>query len=313
MRFLSLWKPRAEPALEATRARGATIVVHSGGRVRKLLHTHTGRKDPRDVAWPTPLSELAERYQSSWVLSLETGALEELMERFGARVRRGDDLIDQSVTLVNVIDELLEEKKIERWPRRLQGVPPPSSAVLRRALDSLCPDEHAMTLGVFKRGELWTALSARRRGTGFDVIAGPEELRPLMGLISGDYRRDYRHLARAVEEKLGPLAFGCYADVDTLERLLVDTRPGAWGRAYAVRDVVVSPIPTGIGLAIGFDGARAAFEGFRALTGRSAALRALDPVFDVVRRKVGDAVGDRDVAHVLGFDPLGALRALLKR
>lgn len=135
-------------------------------------------------------------------------------------------------------------------------------------------------------GELWTALSARRRGTGFDVIAGPEEMRPLMGLISGDYRRDYRHLARAVEDKLAPLAFGCYADVDTLERLLVDTRPGAWGRAYAVRDIVVSPIPKGVGLAIGFDGARAAFEGFRALTGRSAALRALDPVFDVVRRKV---------------------------
>ena len=29
--------------------------------------------------------------------------------------------------------------------------------------------------------------------------------------------------------------------------------------------------------------------------------------------EVGDAVGDRDLAGVLGFDPLGVLRALLKR
>lgn len=313
MRFLHLWKPRAEPSREATRPRGATIVVHSGGRVRKLLHTHTGRKDPREVTWPTPLAELAERYQSSWVLSLETGALEELMERFGARVRRGEDVIDQSITLVGVIGELIDEGKIERWPKRLQGVPAPSGPMVRRAIDSLCPDEHAMVLGVFKGGELWTSLAARRRGPGFDVIAGPEEMRPLMGLLSGDWRRDYRHLARAVEEKLAPLAFGCYADVDVLERLLVDSRPGAWGRAYAVREIVVSPMPRGVGLAIGFDGARAAFEGFRQVTGRVEALRALDPVFATMRRKVGDAVGDRDLAGVLGFDPLGVLRALLKR
>ena len=41
------------------------------------------------------------------------------------------------------------------------------------------------------------------------------------------------------------------------------TRAYAWGRAVAVRDIVLSPIPMAIGLALGVDGARYAFEGSR--------------------------------------------------
>jgi hypothetical protein len=81
----------------------------------------------------------------------------------------------------------------------------------------------------------------------------------------------------------------------------------------AVRDIIVSPIPTAIGLALGFDGARYAFENLKAVTGRFAPLGMLDPVFAGVRRRVGSAAGGKDVATVLGFDPMAALRALLKR
>jgi hypothetical protein len=214
---------------------------------------------------------------------------------------------------VEIVREMMHEGAIESWPRRLHGVPPPTDTMVRRALDSLCPDGRAMVLGLFKGGELWTAFAARRRGAGFDAIAGPEELGPEMGLLSGDWRRDYRHLARAVEERYAPLAFGFFAEVDTFRDLQVDPRPGAWGRAVAVRDIVVSPIPTAIGLALGFDGARYAFENVKAVTGRFAPLGMLDPVLASVRKRLGSAAGEKDVSTVLGFDPMAALRALLRR
>jgi hypothetical protein len=180
-------------------------------------------------------------------------------------------------------------------------------------MDALCADGHAIALGMFKDGDLWTAFVARRRGHGFDVIAGPEELRWHMGLLSGDWRRDYRHLARAVEDVYAPLALGCFAEVDTFRALQVDARPGAWGRAAAVRDLIVSPIAGPVGLALGLDGARYAFENLKRVTGRVAPLARLEPMLASIRARVGSAAGERDVSHVLGFDPMQVLRQLLRR
>lgn len=311
-RFLHLWKPRATPEREATRPRGGVIAIHEGGVLRKLVHTKTGRLDPGSP-WPLPLAELAEAHHASWALSGHAGALEEIMERFGARMKRTDDLTAQSLLLVGIVREMVQEGAIEHWPRRLHGVPPPSEAVVHRVMDSICPDGHAMALGLFRHGELWTAAVARRRGAGFDVLAGPEEIRGRMGVLSGDWRRDYRHLARAVEEAYAPLAMGCFSEVDRFRELQVDARPGAWGRAAVVRDLVLAPMPMAIRLALGADGARFAFESFRTLVGKSDALRLLEPVMMGARKRLGSAVGAKDVTSTLGFDPLAALRALLRR
>jgi len=235
------------------------------------------------------------------------------MERFGARLKRTDDLTAQALLVVNIVREMLLEGSIERWPKRLQGVPPPTDPMVRRAIDAICADGHAMALGLFRHGELYTAAIARRRGPGFDVLAGPEDVRIRMGLISGDWRRDYRHLARAVEEQYAPLAFGLFAEVERFRELQVDMRPGAWGRAAVVRDIVLSPMPVAIRLALGADGARFAFESFRTVVGRSDALRRFEPFMQSARKRLGSAAGDRDVAGTLGFDPLAALRALLRR
>lgn len=312
VRFLHLWKPRAAADVEPTRPRGGVLVIHDGGRLRKLLHTQKGRLDIAQP-WPVPLGELAKAHHASWALAAHTGALDELMERFGARARRGDDLIAQSLTVVQIVREMMAEGAIESWPSRLRGVPPPTDAMVRKTIDSVCADGKAICLGMFKGGELWTAFVARRRSFGFDVIAGPDELRPAMGLLSGDWRRDYRHLVRAVEDRYAPLAFGCFAEVDTFRALQIDSRPGAWSRAVAVRDVALSPIPMAVGLALGVDGARYAFDNLKVVTSRLDPFGFMDPFLRSVRGGVGRVVGDKDVPSVLGFDPLAALRALLSR
>lgn len=315
-RFLHLWKPRASPELEPSRPRGGIFAIHDGKTFRKVLHTIKGRVDPPITVLHEPrmsLAALADAHHASWGLCAHLGALDEVMERFGARSRRADDLTIQSLNLVTIVREMMAEGAIESWPRRLRGIPTPSTAMVHRTMDSLCADGHAIALGMFQEGELFTAFVARRRGTAFDVIAGPDELRPAMGLLSGDWRRDYRHLVRAVEDRYAPLAFGCFADVDSFRDLQVDAQPGAWGHAVAVRDIILSPIPLAVGLALGVDGARYAFHSLKMITSRLDPLGFLDPVLRSMRKRLGTAAGDKDVTSALGFDPMAALRALLKR
>jgi hypothetical protein len=80
-----------------------------------------------------------------------------------------------------------------------------------------------------------------------------------------------------------------------------------------VRDVILSPMPTGIRLALGADGARFAFESFRTVVGNSETFHRFEPYLARARKRLGSAAGDKDVSGTLGFDPLAALRALLRR
>jgi hypothetical protein len=183
---------------------------------------------------------------------------------------------------------------------------------VHRTLDALCGDGRAIALGLFDEGHLHTSFVARRRGVAFDVIAGPEELRPALGLLSGDWRRDYRHLARAVEEIYAPVGFGCFAELSTFRALQTDNHPGAWSRAVAVRDIVIAPMPIAVGVAIGFDGANYALRGLKSLTGRITPLAGVGPLLSSARSQFAKATG-KDVATLLGFDPMAALRQLLQR
>ncbi len=315
-RFLSLWKPRAAPhpapSGHTEPAPGGLFVVHDGSRVQKLLHTTKGRLSP-DIAWPASLESLAESQGASWVVAGRFGALDEAMERFGARARRTDDILAQALSLVGVIRELTAEGALERWPRRLHGVPTPTEGMVHRALDSVCTSGRSIVLGIFKDGALYTAFVGRRRGGAFDLVAGPDELRPAMGVLSGDWRRDYRHLVGAVEDRYGPLALGCFGELERFGELQVDPRPGAWSRAVALRDIVISPIPTAAGLALGYDAARFAYANLRVVTSRLDPLGLLEPSLVFARKRLGAVAGSKDVETVLGFDPLAALRALLRR
>ncbi len=328
IRFVKLWQPRAAPEREPTRPRGGVVVIHEDGQVLKLLHTRRGRLDPsatpspaHEVAaralalragHPSALGPLARQHHASWALSMRLGALDEIMERFGERARREDDLTAQSLHLVTIVRDLIAEGAIATWPQRLRGIPVPTPPVVRRTMDALCADGHTIGLALFDGGDLWTAFVARRRGPAFDLIAGPEELRAGIGLLSGDWRRDYRHFADAVEDCYGPLGFGCFAELSTFRALQTDPRPGAWSRAVAVRDVVIAPIPAAVGLALGFDGARFALRGLLTITARVAPLAFMGPAIDAARARVARVTG-KDIPALLGFDPLAALRALLQR
>ncbi|HEY4159235.1 MAG TPA: hypothetical protein VGM29_14100 [Polyangiaceae bacterium] len=299
---------------EKAGSRGGVVAVTSGQRLRKLLHTKRGRLDLKRVEWPAPLDTLAREEEASWAVQITAGALEELAERFARRLRPEQEYIEQAFELLRAMRELESEGLLALWPQRFADVPLTSSAIIKRALDLLCSEDRSIALGVFDGGELYTALVARRRGLGFDRIVGPDELRPRMGLLSGDFRRDYGHLGAAIERELGPLALGCYGELCTFQNLAERDGPGALTLAIASRELVVSPANTALVLPVGIDLGRAAFHGLRGLAmrfGASSFLRSDGPLGPALDR--AEEFVSRDLANLLGFNPWALLVKAFER
>lgn len=318
-RIVDLFRPeRPDPKEVAGRAPvGFVIAVHGGGRLRKLVHSRVGRLRLDDLApdWPLSAEAIARRHDASWALSIESGALEAVMERLGARLRPHHDCNEQWLLLLSGLQEQLRTGGLDLWPQRLSGMPMPTAAMIDGSIDTVCPKGKTMLVGLFDGDALWTSIALRRGNAGFDLILGPDAIRDHLGLLSGDFRRDHRHLARAVTDLTGPLALGCFAEHQTFRALEVDPSPGAWATAVAVRDVVLSPVPPGMAVPLGLDAGRAAFSALRQVAQRMAppgvpAADIFGPALDSVMEM---ALGGRPVEDVLGFHPLEVLRKLLVR
>ncbi|MBI2393998.1 MAG: hypothetical protein HYV09_30790 [Deltaproteobacteria bacterium] len=312
-RLLSSFRVAPDPE-DPERPRGGLVLVHDGGRVRKALHTRDGRLDPHTIAWPRDLADVGAEQNVRFIWAMHSGALEELMERFGARVRRGDDVLTQALLLFGAFRELIDEGAITSWPRKLKGVPIPTRAVVDRAIDAVVQPGRTMLLALYEEGELWTALVVRRavaHPARFDVIAGPMALRREMGFTSGDFRRDYRHLVSAVEAFYGPVSIGLHAEVATFRALITAAEAGDWARAVALRDVVLAPMPLVLGVPLGVDAGR----GAAMLAARAA--RQIDPlgIVQPMLRLMGRALPELPPIGGAspGFNPLELLRRLLGR
>lgn len=313
-RVLELFRPLrpAGKPRSLDRPQGQIVAVHGGGKLLKLLHSKAGRLrlDELGRDWPVTAEQLARRHDASWALKIEVGALDDVMIELGRRLERHDDYTTQWLTLVEELQDQVTRGRIEIWPNRLAGVPIPTKHMVDRSFDMVVPPGKTMLVGLFDRDELWTSIALRRERAGFELVLGPDELRPHLGLLSGDFRRDHRHLARLVSDRAGPLSLGCFAEYQTFRNLEVDATPGSWAVAVAVRDVVLQPLPAAMALPLGVDVGRAAFNALRGVASRFDATGILTPAFDAIRDV---ALGERQIEDVLGFNPLGVLRALLSR
>ena len=304
---------RPARAVDQAAERGGVVAVTTGSRLRKLVSTVGGRLDPTSVPWPEPLGDLCSRHRARWAAELAFGALDELAERFAERVRPEQDFLAQCLEIIGTLRELEAEGSLTVYPRPLSEWAVPREQVVLSVLDAVCPQGKAMILAAFEDGELVTCLVTRRAERGFDLLMGPSELRSEVGFLSGDYRRDYRHLGNAVERKVAPLSLGCYGELSTFRRLARADVPGGWAAAVAAREVVLSPAPAAVAVPLGLDLGRAAFAGFRTLAERAGLGSWLGEVGSRLGRSEGFQAVERDIAARLGFDPLKLLGQLLSR
>lgn len=314
--FRPLEPPPGNATRDGARTRGGVVAVTTGGRLRKLVSTELGRIEVSEQPWPESLESLAARHGARWAAEITAGALDELMDRFGERLTPGQDYLAQALEWLAIVRELEAERAITLWPWRTADWPVPSERAVARALDLLCPSDKALVLGVFEGGHLATCLVARRRGTGFDRLVGPDELTREMGLLSGDFRRDQRHLAAVVERRVAKIAVGCYGELTTFRRLAGTRESGAWARAVAAQELVVAPWMPAVALPLGFDAGRAAFRSLRDMAtqfGVGHFLSREGPLglaFAALERPPW--LGD-DVREFLGFDPWDLLVKLFAR
>ncbi len=292
-------------------AAGGIIAVREGGELVKVLSTTEGRLPP--PAGPSSASALAAMHGSSFAVVVSRTALEQFGDRFARRLACGQSFHVQVEAFVAALRELEQEGEAELWPTPFGEWPLPTERAFASALDLVCADGRVLVLGAFHDSELYTALCLRRRGPAFDVVMGPDRLRRDMGLLSGDFSRDYRYLSAAVEARLGVVGVGCYAELCTFRHLARDTEPGAWASAVAGRDVVLTPVTPGLAVPLGIDAGRAALsvaKGFISRFGLLDGVRAPSGLAPSLGRAY--AFVESDVRRYLGFDPWRVLMRFLK-
>lgn len=305
-------RPRRERISEAGAARNPrgvlVLVVDESRRVCAALVTGRG---PVQLAPDTDANELqvlCERHGTERAVVLRDGTVEEFTERAAERLRYEDDYATQWLTLIGVARELEDEGRLRLWPTRSR-LPLPTPNMLRRALDLLLPDERVLVVAIWEGAELWTAFALRRRGGELDCMVGPELLLTWTGPLGGDYRRDQRAIRSAVENALGSVHLGLFAQRHWMESLLRDPSPGAWARAIALREVIISPAPSYVHMAMSADAARAVGRRAREWLGGLDVLGYLSPAAQFARSHVS-RIGS--ITETLGFNPLQALAARLR-
>jgi hypothetical protein len=281
------------------------LVLVEGERVLKVVSTTAGRLEP--VA-KGALSVLAAEHGATWAVRVSRRALATFSERFGARIERADDFAAQAQKLRDVIAELVDEGACEFHPKNLLWPSKTAERALVRAIDACCPVGKAVVVAAFDGDDVDTCITLHRGPHGFDRVVGPERARRELGLRTGDFSRDAKQLARAVELAVGPLALGLFARTATWKELVTDTTPGAWATAVAARDVVIHPFLPAVAIPLGVDVGRAAYVVARDLAERwgvaSLVSGRLDATFDRVR----GAAQRGDFGRFLGFDPIALIR-----
>jgi hypothetical protein len=301
-----------EHAAEAQRAADGSlvVVVSAKGTVRKAFHTVRGRvRDFRFEGWDR-LEGVPERYGARRIVVLREGVLEDLVARASQRMHREDDYVAQWLHVIRAVREELDAGRLAIHPRPFVSVPLPTPQLVRRTMDSVLPDDRTFVLSVWRGPTLWTCAILRRRGGEIDWVAGPDQLLAWTGPLGGDWRRDHRIVSQAVAAHVAPVHLGVYGELRSVRKILRSREPGAWARAVASREIIVSPTPPYVAVALGADAMRRVARKSTELLGGLDPLRQLAPVLGLLRGRVAEVAS---VTQTLGFDPLKLLAQFLQR
>ena len=222
---------------------GVLWVIYNARGVLRAVHSRRGVVTLDGWSEPADLEGIAAKHGAHYAVAAREGAIEELYERIGARLRPDDDLFGTVLLVLGALRELIEDGRIHTTPKLSGAIPMPTPEVIGRAWDALLPDGRVAVVATFEDAALDTALIVRRRGRGLDRVMGPEALRAMVGPLGGDFSRDFRFVRDGVEREVGPLAFGLYAETETLRSLLRAPDSGRWARSIAAREVMLDPMP----------------------------------------------------------------------
>lgn len=317
-RLISLFMPGLDERLadHVEGARGTLTLVEDSERI--VLTAIDSQRGPVPALCGSSVDDLhqiALEHSVRRVLVLRTGTMEELSERLGLSARVRDDYISQLIGLLRAVRGAMDAGHIRLWPNPFANVPIPPPGAFTRALDILLPRDRAILVMLFEPGTspavMATAAAIRRNHDGeIDLLAGPDLLRSWAGPTGGDWQRDYRVYVDAVSRNVAEVHLGLFSEVPTLKALLRGGDPGSWAAETATRNVIMSPVPATVAVAVGADALRGVGRASaKALGGFDFAGRFL-PLASQIRSRW---LAARTVTDELGFDPLRVLATFLRR
>lgn len=283
------------------RTRPTLIVIESAERRPLAAFTSVGQiVDVAEYGGRDALPALCEQLRCRGAVVVQEGTIERVGRKTAAKTARGTDLLEQVLPVLAALREAELRGEIFRYPAPTL-VPLPTVNVVRRAVDMVLPDGRALVLCVWQGHALWTGMVLRRSGGLIDLCAGPDAIAEWVGPLGGDYHRDHRAITHAVTRAVAPVHLGLYAQREQLQALLRNAEPGAWLKAFALREVVFDPAPPYVGAALGADAARVTARRIRALLGGIDLLGQLQPYASAARAQFGPM---SSVTRMLGFNPL---------
>lgn len=308
IRLVSLWT-RDDSGATRFGSGSVVVVVDGEGDVSAAFHTERGVIEPSTNIDMHDPRALCEHYLAARAFVLTDGVMETLVERAAMHVSMRDNYAGQWLGFLQVARDLAAEGKLKTWPGSIAAWRIPSAYSVARGLDALLPDNTSLTLVLWKQTAVWTSLTLSKRAGVIEHMVGHEALQQWTGPMGGDYRRDYRPIARGISRHLAPLHVGLFAEVEMFRRLLADPSPGAWARAIAVRDVIVYPSPGYVAVAVGADAMRAVAQRSALALARVDFAGWLAPLSEVTRRALGAAP---DIGSRLGIESLRDVGAWLR-
>lgn len=284
---------------------GLLLVENDDGWLVRAIHTRSGRLDLGLVNAAASLPQLAADHDADWVVRMRLSDVRALLREPWAS-QTHQDYLGRLLQLWSALEDLQVEGRLQSWPHTLTAWPALVD-IAPHGLGSLCPDEHVAVAAIWRGSRLSTALAFRKRRGRIERIVGPTVLEEAMGLVSGEWTRDYRYLSQAVERLLGPLGLGFFAQEAAVRELSRAGDATAWARAVVARDVIVSPMSTGLALPLGIDFGRSVLRKARDFVGA----RGLGGWIPPELSGLFEAELQRpDLRDLLGLDPFRLLEEL---
>ncbi len=246
-------------------------MVAEGDEIVSVTHSLHGAV--AQAAYTPEAGDLANWVQhtgSRWGLSVTPASLVALERELDARLAAHASALDTWLNLARVTHEQSRAGAVGLWPAPAPTTSTPAATgVFDRTVGFVVPEGHCFALALFDDSGVYSACALRRSNAGFDLVAGPRALVHRAGLLSGDWRRDYRLLNEAVATLYGPVALGCYAETRTIDKLTAAPGARAWATALAMRELVVSPAPAAFTLGLGVGAMRTALRDMAELARRA--------------------------------------------
>ncbi len=303
-------RPPFERTLRERTPGGLLLVVYRGDRVLAAIHSHRGRCELDAWRGVEALAKLAEQFDARFAIAIEDGAVELMLDRWGARVDPDEPAREAWLLLIDAVREVVDQKKLFFWPDLVPGgVPRPTRAVIDAAAELLLPAGKSAFALLFRDDSTLDAAVVLARPIGAPVtVYGAEKIVSAVGALTGDSRRDNALVRAWVERELGPVHFGLHTRSSTFEALLRSEQAGAWSRAFNEGQLKLDPTPPWVVAALGADVARSALALARGALGSL-----MDRVAPALESATRMASARATLSGLLGLDVGSVLGSVLRR